>query len=125
MFALKLNTWLKLTVLIAAVSLVCSCSVAATQAAQPKSVGEKTEHVIYIEDMQFSPARLEVNLGDTIIWINRDFIPHTATADDTRWDSGTLAQGEKSSIVVDSDTLGQYFCRFHPGMTAELLLKSM
>lgn len=44
-------------------------------------------HRVEIKDFAFEPSRIEVRAGDTVEWINRDFAPHTATADnDNRWD---------------------------------------
>ena len=37
-------------------------------------------HVVEIRGMAFHPEVLEVRRGDTVVWINRDIVPHTATA---------------------------------------------
>ena len=36
-------------------------------------------HVVEIRGMAFHPEALEVRRGDTVVWINRDMVPHTAT----------------------------------------------
>ena len=36
-------------------------------------------HVVEIRGMAFHPAVLEIHRGDTVVWVNRDFVPHTAT----------------------------------------------
>lgn len=66
-------------------------------------------HVIEIRDFVFSPLSVEVKTGDTITWKNFDIVPHTATAKDSSWDSG--------SLKLD------YFCIFHPMMEASLTLE--
>ncbi len=39
-------------------------------------------HTVTNSDFKFSPATLRVVAGDTIIWVNLDIVPHTATAAD-------------------------------------------
>ena len=77
-------------------------------------------HVIEIRKLEFNPPALEVEPGDTIIWINHDLVPHTVTADDKSWDSPTLETGDEWLMVVRDGMLESYFCRFHPSMKAEL-----
>ena len=54
------------------------------------AVSETQHHVVEIRDLEFVPAELMVAPGDTITWINHDFVPHTVTADDDSWGSTTL-----------------------------------
>jgi len=37
---------------------------------------------VRISDLAFSPADIKVNAGDTVEWVNNDFIDHTASATD-------------------------------------------
>ncbi len=80
------------------------------------------EHQVEIQKFKFSPAVLTVRPGDTITWLNRDIAPHTATAKDRSWDTGTIKNMATGSIVVTADTATSYYCRFHPMMKAELKL---
>ena len=81
---------------------------------------ESKEHVVEIRNLEFTPKELTVAPGDTITWINYDFIPHTVTADDESWDSGLIKAEGQWQTVVQADMLTTYFCRFHPSMTARL-----
>ncbi len=83
-----------------------------------------SEHVVEIRGLEFHPDRLEAAAGDTIIWINRDFVPHTVTADDETWDSGEIATGAEWRMTVGENTSGPYYCRFHPMMTARFALRT-
>ena len=78
------------------------------------------EHHVEILDFEFSPKVLSVKPDDTITWINRDIAPHTATALDKSWDTGEIKNGQSKSIVVRSNMLPDYYCRFHPVMEAKL-----
>lgn len=82
--------------------------------------GNPQTHIVDITEFVFSPAVLNVHEGDTIRWINKDIVPHTATAADESWDTGELAPGASGDIKVTADTPTAYFCRFHPSMKAAL-----
>ena len=74
------------------------------------------EHRVVITNFAFEPETLTARAGDTVIWINRDIAPHTATSDDGTWDTGTLNKDESMTMVVEADMEASYFCRFHPNM---------
>lgn len=74
-------------------------------------------HVVEMQGLEFVPATLDVAVGDTIVWINRDVAPHTATAGDGSWNSGLMEQGDEFSLLIEADTsTGDYACNFHPTM---------
>ena len=52
---------------------------------------------VRISGFVFTPERLEIFEGDTVIWINDDVAPHTATAVDGDWDTGRLRKGQQAS----------------------------
>jgi len=79
--------------------------------------GSAQTHVVEIHGMAFTPAALDVAVGDTVTWINHDVVPHTATAEDGAWDSGSLKQGAEWSLVVKASGPVDYRCAFHPQMT--------
>lgn len=80
--------------------------------------GKPRTHIVDIAEFVFSPAVLSVQTGDTIRWINKDIVPHTATATDESWDTGDLKPGASGEIKVTTATHTAYFCRFHPSMKA-------
>ncbi len=77
-------------------------------------------HVVEIYKFKFIPAELETSPGDTIVWKNLDIVPHTITAADKSWDSGTIKKAGEWQTVVRSEAPGAYFCRFHPAMKAQV-----
>lgn len=81
-------------------------------------------HVVEIRDFIFDPAQLEISPGDRITWINRDIVPHTVTAIDKSWDSGTLERDESWETRVEAGMQPDYFCVFHPMMKARLKIAS-
>jgi plastocyanin len=78
-------------------------------------------HVVEIRRFEFVPAEVEVGPGDTIRWINRDPVPHTATASDSAWNSGRLESGEEWSHVIGDGDDGSYLCAYHPTMRGHLM----
>ena len=44
-------------------------------------------HTVTIDATRYQPARLVVHAGDTVVWVNKDVIPHTATAKGGGFDS--------------------------------------
>jgi plastocyanin len=82
-----------------------------------------TTHTVEIRGMEFHPAALTVVAGDTIVWINRDIVPHTATATGrTKWDTGQLWQGQAGRYVARRAGTASYACTFHPTMHGKLII---
>lgn len=71
---------------------------------------------VQINGLAFSPAEITIMPGDTVEWINHDFVDHTATAADESWDV-TLAVGQTGQHEMSKVGTTKYFCRVHPNMT--------
>ena len=80
-------------------------------------------HTVVIDKMAFGPGPVGVRAGDTIVWVNRDILRHTATARDKSFDVD-LAPGASGRTVVRKAGAVAYFCRFHPGMTGRIAVGS-
>ena len=76
-------------------------------------------HSVTIDATRFQPARLVVHPGDTIVWVNKDVIPHTATAKGG-FDSKVLAPGASWRLTVRVKGATDYACLFHPAMTGRV-----
>lgn len=77
---------------------------------------------IDIEAMQFSPASLRVAAGDTVVWTNRDLVPHNATADSGTFRSIVIQPGQSWAFRVTTPGRLPYACTLHPGMKATLIV---
>jgi plastocyanin len=74
---------------------------------------------VTIENMQFTPAAVDVHVGDTIEWDNKDFVAHSATANDKSFD--VIVPAHKSgTLVVKAAGDFAYFCKFHPMMKGSI-----
>ena len=80
-------------------------------------------HTIVIADMKFVPETLTVKPGDTVVWVNKDFFPHTATAQDKSFDSRDIATNKSWKYVVKKKGSFPYICTLHPTMKATLVVK--
>jgi len=70
---------------------------------------------VTIRGFAFSPAAFEVKAGDTIVFVNADSVPHTATAEDGAFDTGRIAPGQSVEVTIPTGA-HPYYCRFHPTM---------
>ncbi|MCG2462535.1 hypothetical protein K8352_17370 [Flavobacteriaceae bacterium F89] len=74
---------------------------------------------VIIKGMVFIPGDLHLHKGDTVIWINKDIVPHNITDfPDSKWTSGTLAMNSSWKMKVD-DTF-DYYCSIHPTMKGKI-----
>jgi plastocyanin len=81
-------------------------------------------HIVEIRGMAFHPEVLEVRRGDTVVWINRDIVPHTATASrKPGWNTGPLLQGKSGRHVARRVGEAPYFCELHPIMVGKLIVR--
>ena len=72
----------------------------------------------------FDPAQVELLVGDSITWTNTDFAPHTATAEDGAWDTGTLERDGRARITFDAPGDYPYFCAHHPHMKGTVTVRT-
>jgi plastocyanin len=77
-------------------------------------------HTVTVDGSRFEPARLTAHVGDTIVWVNKDLIPHTATAKGGRFDSKAIAAGASWRFKATAKGAVDYGCLFHPTMTGRL-----
>ena len=80
-------------------------------------------HTVRIEGMKFVPERLEVAAGDTVTWVNKDFLPHTVTAQKQRIESGEVAANKSWTYKAGKKGEIDYICRLHPVMHGTLVVK--
>jgi plastocyanin len=77
---------------------------------------------IAMENLVISPAEASAKVGDTIEWINKDVFAHTATARNGDFDV-TLPPKKSMTLVLKKAGTADYYCRFHPNMTAVLKIE--
>lgn len=81
----------------------------------PSGEAAKSEKVQIVE-FTYEPDPVVVQAGGKVIWQNQDSAPHTATADDESWDTGTIEQGKLGSETFKEPGTFAYYCEIHPDM---------
>jgi plastocyanin len=81
----------------------------------PSGEASKSEKVDIVE-FTYQPDPVVVQAGGKVIWQNQDTAPHTATADDGSFDTGTIEKGKIGSETFKEAGTFTYFCEIHPTM---------
>jgi plastocyanin len=72
---------------------------------------------VEIVDFAYDPDPVTIEEGGKVIWQNEDSAPHTATAEDGSFDTGTLEEGKLKSETFKEPGSYPYICSIHPDMT--------
>ena len=105
---------------LAAIALISYCSL--WPQASLKKGQTPQNHTVEIKQLKFIPDSIEVNKGDTVTFINRDYVQHDVTEEKAkRWTSGTLKKDESWKTVVKGDE--DYFCTLHVIMKGKIRIK--
>jgi plastocyanin len=73
---------------------------------------------VVIDNMVFAPVEVKAKVGDTIEWINKDILAHTATVKGD-WDV-MIPTKKNASVVLKKAGDIEYYCRFHPNMKGRI-----
>ena len=93
---------------------------AAATAAKPAAHGSEAK----IAEFAFSPADIQVHVGDKITWTNDDAAAHTVTATSgADFDSGTLANGATFTFEAKKAGSIAYICTIHPSMKGTITVR--
>jgi plastocyanin len=74
---------------------------------------------ISMENMVIAPLETSARVGDTVEWINKDILLHTATARNGDWDV-VMPPKKTVTLVLKKAGAFDYYCRFHPNMKGTL-----
>jgi plastocyanin len=102
---------LRLRILVGAVAAGCAATALAAT------------HTVTMEGFAFKPQVLEVKAGDTVEWVNRDILPHTAIATANAFDSNTIQPGGKWTWTARAAGQYEYICALHPNMKGVVQVK--
>ena len=88
----------------------------------PPAAAAARTYTVIIDKMKYGPLPAGLRKGDAIVWVNRDFLRHTATATNHSFDVD-LPAGAKGKTVLNRSGAIAFTCRFHPGMRGVLQVK--
>jgi plastocyanin len=70
------------------------------------------------------PVTVVVGINNTIKWTNNDNAPHTVTANDASFESGSVAPGQSFTFTFTTPGTYEYHCLYHPWMTGTVRVKA-
>jgi plastocyanin len=74
---------------------------------------------VMIKNLVNIPAEVKARVGDTVEWVNSDFIAHTATVRG-EWDV-VIPPSASATHVMEKAGVADYICRFHPNMKGRIV----
>lgn len=110
------------SILVAAIGVGCNGSKDERAALLPStSENVARRHVVEISQMKFVPEVLNVNKGDTVVWINKDMVGHDVTEETLNsWTSSRLAAGASWTMVATRSEA--YYCSLHVVMKGKIIV---
>src|SRR5690606_31582761 len=87
--------------------------------------GEPGTVEVAISGFAFAPGELTVSVGTTVVWTNRDTVPHTVTSVETphALDSPVIESGVQYRYTFTTPGRYEYFCVLHPEMTGVVIVQ--
>ncbi len=79
---------------------------------------------VAIDNFTFNPHQLTVKAGSTVIWTNKDDIPHAIAAVNKEFKSKALDTGDAYSFTFAVPGTYAYFCSLHPHMTGTIVVEA-
>ena len=87
------------------------------------SIDKTQTYNIEIKNFAFNSAILNIKVGDTIIWTNKDSVKHTATSDSgDELASPLVGEGETYSHKFETAGTYDYHCTPHPSMKSKVVV---
>jgi len=88
----------------------------------PTAAGERRVVEVEIQSIAFRQETLEIPVGTTVRWVNKDPVAHTSTSDEGLWESPLLGPGETFEFTFDTPGEFPYHCVPHPFMKASVVV---
>ena len=79
--------------------------------------------IVDVRSLRFTRGRIEVEVGTTVEWRNRDPLAHTVTADGGAFDSGEIGPEVIWSHTFTTPGTFSYHCTPHPHMKATVVVR--
>jgi len=90
----------------------------------PPASSADPDQAVHIDNFTFNPGQLVVRIGTTVVWTNRDDIPHTvASADGDQLRSAPLDTGDRFAFTFTKAGTFRYFCSIHPKMQGTIVVR--
>jgi plastocyanin len=88
-----------------------------------KAAADPAPATIEIDNFTFAPQQLIVKAGTTVIWRNRDDIPHAVASSARVFKSKALDTDDTYAFTLSTAGTYEYFCSLHPQMTGTIIVE--
>lgn len=112
---------------------ILATNTSTTRAATPQpesatSVPEPAAEQAKIKLFAFQPSPLEITVGNTVTWTNRDAVEHSVTSGTPSdpsgvFDSGFFTEGQRFSYTFTQPGTYPFFCARHPTMMGQVVVR--
>jgi plastocyanin len=96
---------------------ILSTALVAPLAAFAQPAGQ--EYTVTINNMAYGATPDSAKVGDSVVWVNRDSVPHSVTARDHSFDI-RLNPGQQATMKLGAAGRITFYCLFHPSMRGSL-----
>jgi plastocyanin len=79
------------------------------------TAADAREYAVVMANMAYGPIPGTLKTGDTIVWVNKDSVPHTVTARDHSFDL-RVGPGQSSRLTLTKPGSFQIYCILHSPM---------
>ncbi|KRE01294.1 amicyanin [Bosea sp. Root670] len=77
---------------------------------------------VIVDKLVFTPAEVSAKVGDTVEWVNRDILAHTATV---KGGMEVMIPAKKTGrLTLQKAEAMEYYCRFHPNMRGRITVSA-
>jgi len=76
-----------------------------------------------MKNINYLRSKLEVVVGTTVEWTNRDPLPHSVTAVDRSFNSGLIQPGKTYRHTFTKAGTFNFFCMPHPFMKGTIVVR--
>jgi plastocyanin len=83
---------------------------------------QENAHAVEIKNFAFNPSEIAISKGDEVIWINKDTLVHTVSADDDSF-SYKLIAGQYATRQFNATGEFAYHCAIHTSMKGKVIVR--
>lgn len=120
---LAFTGFLLVTLLLAVIGCTGEETSEPTPTPTPSPTATLSGFTVDISDFAFAPQTLQVPVGTEVTWVNIDPVAHTVSSRDGLFDSGSMSKNDTFSYTFSQSGTYDYYCKFHPYMTGEIVVQ--
>ena len=86
---------------------------------------QSANNTVAIQNNVYIPITLNVQVGTTVTWINRDPHPQDVVSDSGLFASGNLSNGQSYNYTFNQTGIYPYHSSIHPSMNGTLVVSTI